>query len=72
MAADENSVILSEAAEAVVMAIGRERNAVEFYSYLAETVSVSKAREFFEKMAQRELDDMKELELFLAKLNKKM
>ena len=69
--ADESREILSEAAQAVVMAIGRERNAVEFYSYLAETVTISKASEFFERMAQRELEDMEELELFLAKLNKK-
>ncbi len=69
--ADESKKVLSEAAQAVVMAIGRERNAVEFYSYLAETVTISKASEFFERMAQRELEDMEELELFLAKLNKK-
>ncbi|MGR3219458.1 MAG: hypothetical protein ACUZ8H_06525 [Candidatus Anammoxibacter sp.] len=60
--------ILTEATQAVVMAIGRERNAIEFYSYLAETAPVSKAKLFFKEMEQRESEDMKELETFLEKL----
>lgn len=60
--------ILTEATQAVVMAIGRERNAVEFYSYLAETAPLDKAKQFFNEMVQRESEDMSELEDFLSKL----
>ena len=60
--------VLTEATQAVVMAIGRERNAVEFYSYLAETAYLDKAKQFFNEMVQRESEDMRELEEFLLKL----
>ena len=67
---DKKRKILTEATQAVVMAIGRERNAIEFYSYLAETAPVSKAKEFFKEMVQRESEDMADLETFLEKLKR--
>ncbi|MGR3176909.1 MAG: hypothetical protein ACUZ8E_02505 [Candidatus Anammoxibacter sp.] len=68
--ANKKKNILTDATQAVVMAIGRERNAIEFYNYLAETAPVDKAKEFFNEMVQRESGDMKDLETFLEKLKR--
>lgn len=68
--ANKKKDILTEATQAVVMAIGREGNAIEFYNYLAETAPVDKAKQFFKEMVQRESDDMKDLETFLEKLKR--
>ncbi|MGR3219911.1 MAG: hypothetical protein ACUZ8H_08870 [Candidatus Anammoxibacter sp.] len=68
--ANKKKKILTVATQAVVMAIGREGNAIEFYNYLAETAPVEKARQFFNEMVQRESEDMRDLETFLEKLNR--
>ncbi len=62
--------ILTDAIQAVVMAIGREQNAIEFYGYLAETSQTSKTKQFFKEMEERETDDFNVLESFLEKLKK--
>lgn len=66
--ADNKKSILTESIQALVMSIGRERNAIEFYKYLSETIHVPKAREFFKDMVKRETDDMEEIERFLLRL----
>lgn len=68
--ADDKRKILTEATQAVIMAIGREKNAIEFYSYLAEAASMEKPRNFFRDMVQRETEDMLDLEALLQRLEK--
>ncbi len=69
MATNEKA-ILEESIQSVVMALGREQNAIEFYNYLSETIPVEKAKQFFKEMALRETEDYEELERFLEKLKK--
>ncbi len=66
----EKKRILTEAIQAIVMAMGREQNAIEFYGYLAETTPVSKAKQFFEDLKERETDDYNVMNTFLSKLKK--
>lgn len=66
--ADNKKSILIEAIQALVMSMGRERNAIEFYKYLSETVHAPKAKAFFKDMVKREIEDMEEIERFLSKL----
>ena len=62
--------ILTEAIQAIVMAMGREENAIEFYGYLAKTTQISNAKTFFNDLKERETDDYNVMNTFLSKLKK--
>lgn len=68
--AKKDEKILTDAIQAVIMAIGREENAIEFYGFLSKNTPVLKAQEFFKAMEERETDDLNVMETFLLKLKK--
>jgi len=54
--------------ESVVIAIGREENTQEFYTYLSKTIRDPETRKFFEEIAKKEEVDIEETEAFLEEL----
>lgn len=59
---------LIHAKESLVVAMGREQNTLEFYSYLAKTIRHTETKKFFQDIVRKESDDIKQTEAFLEEI----
>ncbi len=59
---------INRAIEALVMAMGREQNTLEFYEFLAKNSQHQATKKFFEDIVEKEAVDIKQTEDFLKEL----